>query len=196
MPGDDEAIQLLSIWLPLSFSPKTLRAEHLAKEGRWLFVQIRLETSSHMASLQEPLAASPVPLSFLDIMYLTMVCSPINTFLPVSPCKGQNKLALMSENEASHCFCRNNLDSSPDLMHFRGITHEPPPWPHRPSEKTWTTPFLLPTSCYRAPTEQAGVADFSKGKSCSVAFWFCSLQDNSATWSPAQALFLPIPYSR
>ena len=118
-----------------------------------------------------------------------------NSFLAVSPWKGQNKLALISENEGSHCFCRNNLDGSLDLMHFRRITREPPYWPHRPSEKTWVTPFLPPTSCYRAPTEQAGVTDFSKGKACSVSFWFCSLQDNPATWSPAQASFLPIPSS-
>jgi len=31
---DGEAIQLISIWLSLSCSPRIPRAEHLAKEGR------------------------------------------------------------------------------------------------------------------------------------------------------------------
>ena len=160
---DGEAIQLISIWLSLSCSPRIPRAEHLAKEGRWLFVQIRLETSSHMQSLQEPLGTTPVPLSFLEIMYLTTACSPISPFLAVSSCKDQNKFALIPENKGSHCLTRNNLDSSLDLMHFGKITHEPAYQLHGPS-KTWVTPFLLPTCCYRPPREQAGVTDFSKGK--------------------------------
>lgn len=101
---------------------------------------------------------------------------PVYSFLAVSRWKGQSKLALISENEGSHCFCRNDLDSSLDLMHFRRITHEPPYWPiHGLPEKTQETSFLPPISCYRVPTEQAGVTDFSKGRTCSLQR-FCSAE--------------------
>lgn len=92
MPADDEAIQLVSIWLSPSSSNKTLRSEYFAEKGSAPFLQIKLEPSSHMGFLQEPLVKTPVPLSFPEILCYTMVCTPIKPFLAVLPWKGQNKL--------------------------------------------------------------------------------------------------------